>query len=73
MEKPLLTGGLDELVELLQTGELEELMELCEENGRVLVYSEDGVIITFDEYEGTDKHMFKSIDEAMEWEKGYLK
>jgi hypothetical protein len=57
--------------ELLLTGELDELMELCEKNGRVLIYSEDGVIITFDEYQWTDKQTFKSIDEAVKWERGY--
>lgn len=61
----------ERMEELLLTGELDELMELCEENGRVLVYSEDGVIITFDEYQWTDKQTFKSIDEAVKWEKGY--
>ncbi len=57
--------------ELLLTGELDELMELCEKNGRAMVCTDDGKIFTFDMYGGTDQHMFKTIDEAMEWEKGY--
>ncbi len=59
--------------ELLLTGELDELMELCADNGRAMVCTDDGKIFTFDMYEGTDRRMFATVEEAINWEKGYLK
>lgn len=53
--------------------QLTELKELCTINGRVMTCTGKGKICTFDMYEGTDKQMFTTVKEAIDWEKGYLK
>ena len=49
-----------------------ELEELCTRNGRVLRTYSNGEFETFDRYDGCDWQRFKSYDECLEWEKGYL-
>ena len=48
------------------------LAMLCQKNGRCLEFLADSRIVTFDMYEGTDAHYSGTIEEAIEWEKGYL-
>ena len=52
--------------------EIHELENLCKINGRYIEYMKDGRIATFDVYEGTDAHYSDTIEDAIEWEKGYL-
>ena len=49
-----------------------ELEELCTRNGRVLRTYSNGDFETFDMYDGWDWQRFKSYEECLEWEKGYL-
>ena len=49
-----------------------ELEELCTRNGRVLRTYSNGDFATFDMYDGCDWQRFKSYEECLEWEKGYL-
>ncbi|MBR3346781.1 MAG: hypothetical protein IKG37_06840 [Solobacterium sp.] len=49
-----------------------ELEELCTRNGRVLRTYSNGDFETFDMYDGCDWQRFKSYEECLEWEKGYL-
>ena len=51
---------------------LRYLEELCEVNGRILHIRKDGDIETADYYYGTDYQRFKTIDEAVTWEEGYV-
>ena len=50
---------------------VETLALLCKKNGRCFEILSDSRIVTFDMYEGTDAHYSDSIEEAIEWEKGY--
>ena len=52
--------------------ECKELEELCRRNGRVLRTYSNGDFETFDMYDGCDWQRFKSYEECLEWEKGYL-
>ena len=52
--------------------DMQRLESLCRKNGRYIEYMNDGRIVTFDMSEGTDAHYFDTIEEAIEWEKGYL-
>ena len=52
--------------------ECEELEELCKRNGRALRTYSNGDYETFDMYDGCDWQRFKSYEECLEWEKGYL-
>ena len=61
---------------LKQNGEPEyskedELKTLCRRNGRTLISYPGGKYETVDFYEACDRQFFETIDEAMEWEKGY--
>ena len=49
-----------------------ELEELCTRNCRVLRTYSNGDFETFDMYDGCDWQRFKSYEECLEWEKGYL-
>lgn len=49
---------------------IEELIQIAESNGREVIVSADH-IETVDRYEGTDRQTFKTLDEALTWEKGY--
>lgn len=49
-----------------------ELEELCTRNGRVLRTYSNGDFETFNMYDGCDWQRFKSYEECLEWEKGYL-
>lgn len=51
--------------------QLNELKELCAINGRAIARTDKGKLFTFDIYEGTDKQMFTTVKEAIDWEKGY--
>ncbi len=50
----------------------EQLLQLCTRNGRIISLMKDGRIFTCDNYEYTDGQYFETIEEAIEWEKGYI-
>ena len=53
--------------------ECKELEELCRKNGRILRTYSNGDYETFDQYDGCDWKRFKSYEECLEWERGYLR
>lgn len=61
------------LESVIKKNELTEtLAMLCRKNGRCLEILPNRRILTFDIYEGTDAHYSDTVEEAIEWEKGYL-
>jgi len=48
----------------------DELERLARKNGRGITTTKDGYIITQD-FDGCDAHYSKSVDDAIEWERGY--
>ena len=49
------------------------LQDLCDVNGRCIHIRSDGDLKTADLYDGCDRQVFKTIDEAIQWEAGYVK
>lgn len=51
---------------------LQILKTLCRKNGREYSFTKDGCIVTFDKYDGCDGRISENIEQAIEWEKGYI-
>lgn len=49
-----------------------QLEEICRRSGRAVSYGKNGQIYTFTPYDPTDQHTFIDINEAIEWESGYI-
>lgn len=49
----------------------EELERLARKNGRYVSTLKDGTIFTADYHDGCDGHFSETIEDAIEWEKGY--
>ena len=49
----------------------DELERLARKNGRGISTNKDGIIITADLYDGCDAHFSETVEDAIEWEKGY--
>ena len=52
--------------------ELEELRVLCNKNGRDYTFTKNGKLVTFDKYDGCDGRICENVQDAIDWEKGYL-
>ena len=44
------------------------LQDLCDVNGR-----NDGFLETADIYDGCDRQLFQTVEEAIQWEAGYIR
>lgn len=55
----------------LKTHEGMFLQKLCDINGRSLRVRFDGDLETADLYDGCDRQVFKTVEEAIDWESGY--
>ncbi|MBQ1296457.1 hypothetical protein [Anaerolactibacter massiliensis] len=49
------------------------LQDLCDVNGRSLRIRNDGYLETADIYDGCDRQMFQTVEEAIRWEAGYIR
>lgn len=49
----------------------DELERLARKNARCVWTSDDGWIVTQDIFDGCDAHYSETVDDAIEWERGY--
>ena len=49
-----------------------QLAKICQACGRSVQYGKDGKIYTFRPYDPTDTYTFTDIEQAIEWERGYI-
>lgn len=49
----------------------DELERLARKNARSVSTTEDGWIVTQDIFDGCDAHFSETVEDAIEWERGY--
>lgn len=71
-DDPLISEAVEMILHQELFDHVQILKTLCRKNGRDYSFTKDGRIVTFDKYDGCDGRISNNIQQAIEWEKGYI-